>query len=445
MNWKHIIATVVIGLFINAIQAQDSTTSSLRWDLQTCLDYARKNNITIRTLRWDARSSEQDLLQARAARLPSLSATLSQSLVNSSNADPVVGGFQTQARTSGNYGLNSNLIVYNGGYLRSDVKQKGIWLEQANMSVQQADNDITLQITQAYLNILLQKENTAYLEELVKTSQSQLELGKQRFDAGSLSRKDYLQFESTLANDRFQLIAAKNAQRQNLITLKQILQLNSSIDFDIVQPDTIVTKQALPSLPEAVRLAMATRPEVKIGELGVQSAEAELEKSRANALPLVSIGAGLSSGYSDNQDLKYLSQLDNNFYQRLGLTVAIPIFANRINKSNIERSKIQIEQAKLSLQGTRTTLDQAVEQAYINALNSEAQLKAAEVQWRSAEESFKITNEQLRLGGLNTIDLLTQKNLYTQALQAFVQAKYNSILNAKIYDFYTGVPVSLHN
>jgi outer membrane protein len=426
-----------------ALYAQDPVTAPLKWDLQSCLDYAKKNNITIKTLRWDARTSEQNLLQARAAKLPNLTGTLTQSVVNSNNANPVVGGFQTQANASGNYGLSSSLTIYNGGYLNNDVKQKNILLESANLSVQQAQNDITLQITQAYLNILLQKENIVYLQELVNTSQAQLALGKQRFDAGSLSRKDYLQLEATLANDQYNLTTAVNAHRSNLITLKQILQLPSSANFDIVQPDTLTTNQTLIALPEAENAAVNSRPEVKIGELGVQSAQVGLEKSRAGRLPTVSLGAGLSSGYSDNQDLKYFSQINNNFYQRLGITVAVPIFANRINKSNIERSKIQIEQAKLSLQGTKTTLDQAVEQAYINVLNAQAQLNSAESQWKINLESYRITNEQLRLGALNTIDLLTQKNLYVQALQAYVQARYNNILNRKIYEFYTGVPVTL--
>jgi outer membrane protein len=76
-------------------------------------------------------------------------------------------------------------------------------------------------------------------------------------------------------------------------------------------------------------------------------------------------------------------------------------------------------------------------------LNAQAQLTSAESQWKINQESYRITNEQLRLGALNTIDLLTQKNLYVQALQAYVQAKYNNILNKKIYEFYTGVPVTL--
>jgi outer membrane protein len=440
--WKQLLmaAALCIGM-LPVLQAQDADT--LKWDLQTCLDYAKKNNITIRSLRWDERSSEQDLLLAKAAKYPSLSANLRQTLINSRNADPVVGGFQTQANFSGNYGVSSSWVLYNGGYLNNDVKQKDLLVNVANLSVQQTENDITLQITQAFLNILLAKENIIYLEDLLSTSQAQLQQGKQRFDAGSISRKDYLQLEATLANDQYNLVTARNTARQNAITLKQILQIPSSTNFDVVQPDTLVTNQAIPSLQEATQQAIATRPEVKIGELGIQSAELELEKSRAGTKPTISLGGGLTTGFSDNQAAKYFSQLNNNFYQTIGVTVGIPIFNNRINKTNIERSKIQIEQAKLSLQGTKTTLDQAVEQAYISALNAQAQLTAAETQWRTSQESFHITTEQVRLGALNTVDLLQQKNLYVQALQAYIQAKYNTILNKKIYDFYTGTPVTL--
>jgi outer membrane protein len=332
LKYFLLIASLLPGMAAS-LYAQDSLTAPLKWDLQTCLDYAKKNNITIKNLRWDTRSSEQDLLQARAAKLPNLTGTLSQSVVNSNNANPVVGGFQTQANAAGNYGLSSSWTIYNGGYLNNDVKQKNILLESSNLSVKQAENDITLQITQAYLNILLQKENIVYLQELVNTSQSQLALGKQRFDAGSLARKDYLQLEATLANDQYNLTTAVNAHRTNLIMLKQILQLPSAVNFDIVQPDTLVTNQAIVSLPEAESAAANSRPEVKIGELGVQSAQVGLEKSRAGALPTVSLGAGLSSGYSDNNDLKYFSQLNNNFYQRLGVTVTVPILPTALTRA----------------------------------------------------------------------------------------------------------------
>ena len=443
--WKQLLVITVLSIgMLPVVKAQDTTSGSvLKWDLQTCLDYAKKNNITIRSLRWDQRSSEQDLLLTKAAKLPNLSGNLRQTVINANNADPVVGGFQTQAKMSGNYGLSSSWVLYNGGYLNNDIKQKDVLLDMASLGVQQAENDITLQITQAFLNILLARENIVYIEDLLSTSQAQLQQGKQRFDAGSISRKDYLQLEATLANDQYNLVNARNTLRQNTITLKQILQIPSSTGFDVVAPDTLNTTHVLPSLQDAESAALATRPEVKIGELGVQSAQLELEKARAGTKPTISLGAGLTSGFSDNQDQKFFSQLNNNFYQTVGLTVAIPIFNNRIAKTNIEKSKIQIEQARLTLQGTKTTLDQVVEQAYISTLNAQAQLTAAETQWRTSQESFRITTEQLRLGALATVDLLTQKNLYVQAMQAYIQARYNTILSKKIYDFYTGVPVAL--
>lgn len=316
-------------------------------------------------------------------------------------------------------------------------------MQSANLNILQTQNDITLQITQAFLNILLAKENIVYVEDLIKTSQSQLQQGQQRFDAGAIAKKDLVQLQAQLANDEYTLVTSQNNLRQNELTLKQILQLPSSYNFEISASDTLITDKVYPPLQEAENKALQTRPEVKNGELNVQVAQTDLNKVKAGALPTVSLGGSLATGYSDYQTGKYTSQLNNNFYQQLGVTVSIPIFSNRINKTNIEKSKIQIGEAKLSLQYTKTVLSQEVEQAYINVLNAQSQYTAAEKQLESNEESYRITNEEFKIGSVNMVDLLQQKNLYVQALQAYIQAKYNSILILKIYEFYTGVPVAL--
>lgn len=427
------------------LQAQDlvQKDSTLKWDLKTCLEYAKKNNIQVNTLRLDQNLSEQDLLGARARQMPTLNGSLTQSFTNSKNANPVVGGFQTQSSFAGNYGLNTGWTIYNGGYLKKDIQQQGLLIQSANLSVKEAENDITLQITQAFLNILLARENIIYLEDVLNTSKAQFKQAEQRFSAGALSRKDLLQLQSQVANDQYTLVNAQTNYRQNTVNLKQILQIPSGVNFQASQPDTVVAKEAVPSLEEASRAAIETRPEVKNSQLNITIAQVELEKQRALGRPSVTLGGNLSSGYSDNQTTKFFPQIDNNFYQRLGLTVGIPIFNNRSVKTNIERTKIIIEQAKLTLLGTKTTLDQAVEQAYIAVLNAQAQYDAAEVQLKANDETYRITSGQLELGAVNALDLQLQKNLYVQAVQAFVQAKYNAVLSIKVYNFYTGVPVTL--
>ncbi|KAA2238717.1 TolC family protein [Chitinophaga agrisoli] len=423
---------------------QDTTTAGLpdKWTLQQCLDYARARNIQLNTLRLTEQSSQQDLLQSKAARLPSLSGTVSQSVTNSKNTNPVVGGFQTQSSLASNYALNSQVILYQGGYLRSDIKEKGLLLQAANLDVLQAENDITLQITQAYLNILLANENIIYAKELVQTSTAQLERGQQLFNAGSLARKDFVLLQGQQAADQYSLVTAENSYRLNLLTLKQILQLPSTFTFTIVQPDSLRATKPVPSLEEAQRQALLTRPEVKYGEVSLAIAEVGLEKARSGYKPTLSLGAALSSGFSDNNSTAYWQQLDNNFYQRAGLTLGIPIFSNRVNKTNEAKAKISIDQAKLSLQGTKTALTQVVEQAYINLQNAQAQYTAAQRQLEANEEAYHISIEQLKIGAMNIVDLQVQKNLYVQALQAFIQAKYSAILNTRIYEFYMGEPVA---
>ena len=437
--------TFLIFTVISHAHAQDliSRDSTLTWDLQTCLEYAAKNNIQINTLRYDVKLSEQDYLFARASRLPTLNGALTQSFTNSKNANPVVGGFQTQSSFAGNYSLNTGWTLYNGGYLKKNQEQQTLLIESANLSVKEAQNDITLQITQAFLNILLAKENIVYLQDVLTTSQSQYKQANQRFDAGAISKKDLLQLQSQVANDQYTLVNAQTNYRQNTVNLKQILQIPSTVNFQVAQPDTVIASEAIPSLEEASRTALQNRPEVQNSQLNIEIAQVEMEKQRALGRPSLTLGGNISSGYSDNQTTKFFPQIDNNFYQRLGVTVGIPIFNNRNVRTNVERSRIAIEQAKLTLLGTKTTLDQAVEQAYIAVINAQAQYAAAEVQLRANEETYKITSGQLELGAVNTLDLQLQKNLYVQAVQAFVQAKYNAVLSIKVYNFYTGVPVRL--
>jgi outer membrane protein len=431
-------------VFPGAGKAQNIDTGKLprEWTLQQCIDYAKQNNIQLNSLRLSSASARQDLQQAGNNRLPSVSGSISHSWVHSKNTNPVVGGFQTQSRFSSNYGLNSSLTLYNGGYLKNNIRANELSVESANLSVEETANDITLSITQAFLNILLAKENIRTLEELVITSREQMALGQKRYDAGGISKKDLLQFESQVANDNYNLVNANNAFRSNSTLLKQLLQLPFSYDLVVAVPASIEPQELVMALPVAQKAALDSRPEVKNNEVAIRLAEVELDKVRAGGLPTVSLGTGLSSGFSDNQNNKYLTQLGDNFYQSLGLSASIPIFSRKLTRTNISKSKISIEQAKLALENTKTTLNQQVEQAYINLLNAQAQYAAAATQLKIAEETYRITNEQLRLGAINMTEVLQQKNSYVQALQAFIQAKYIAVLYNKIYRFYTGDPIT---
>lgn len=426
--------------FYRPLLAQDTT--AIKWDLQTCLNYARKNNIQINSLRLSEKTSQQELLLSKAALLPNLYGSASQTVVHGNNFNSTLGSYQSGITPAGSYGVSSAWTLYQGGYLKSDIQQKNLSVESANLNVLQQENSIILSITQYYLNILLDKESVIYQQNVVSTSKAQVEQAQKRFNVGSIARYAVAQLQSQQANDQYTLITYQNTERQDRVTLKQLLQLPSETDFDIVKPDTVVAEAQITSLKEAQNIALQNRPEVKNSELGVEISNIGLAKARSGYKPTISASGALFSSYSNSANT-YFTQLNNNFYQQLGVSLSVPIFTRRLNRTNVAEAKINIDQSKLTLLNTKTILSQSVERAYINVQTAQSQYDAAAEAFKYNQESYRIANEQLKVGVANLVDFLQQKTLYTQALQAFLQAKYNAALTIKIYDFYRGVPVKL--
>jgi len=440
---------VLLFIFLLSVKsrlnAQDSTLQDLpaQWTLQQCFDYALKNNIQLNSLRLSRMSSEQDLLLSRAAKLPNLTGTVSQDL-NGGKSITAAGNSSYRVNTTGNYGVNSNVTLFQGGYLNNDIKQKNLLTQIAGLNVATQINDITVLITQAYLNILLAKENIVYVKDVVATSEAQVKQGQQQYDVGSMALIGLVQLQAQLANDRYTLINAENQHRQNKLVLKQLLQLPSSYNFEIQEPDTLISNNRLYALQETQDSALANRPEIKSSELGIEVSNLDLAKAKAGYLPTLTAGGSLGSSYvSGGAGSAYFKQMDDNFYQQIGITLSVPIFTRRVVKTNVEKAKIEVDQSKLVLKDTKTNLTQTIEQAYINVLNAQSQYDAAVEQLKYSQEGYRIASEQLKVGAANVVVFLQQKNLYIQALQSYIQAKYNAALNIRIYDFYRGVPVKL--
>lgn len=394
-----------------------ATTAQVRWDLATCIAFAKKNNIQVNTQRYNQQTAMQNYSLSRSAQLPGVSGSASQY-------------FQKDLRI-GTYTFNAGFTLYQGGYLRKDKTQKQLALEAANQSVLVTENDITLNIIQYYLNILLDKETAVYQQNVVNTSKAQLEQGEQKLAVGSVARKDVTQLRSQLANDEYTLISAENTIKQDLLSLKQLLQLSSEVQFDIATPDTVISQREVPSLATVQEYAFNNRPEIKENQLQIQVAQLGLAKAKSAYYPTLSLSGTVGSSYIND-----LSGLGSGFYQQAGITLSIPIYSKRQNKTSVETARINIGQAMINLKDTKTTLAANIEKYYLNTINAQSQFTAAREAFKYNEEVYNIANQELALGVSNMVEYLQQKELYVQALQQFIQAKYNAALTIKIYEFY---------
>ncbi|MGZ3909143.1 MAG: TolC family protein [Flavisolibacter sp.] len=433
--------------FFHAAEAQSGDSGRL-WSLTECFQYAIDHNIQISTLRLNEQTAEEDLLSARGLRLPALDATLTNLFENANNELPGNGGRVNQLTTLGNYTLDASLVLWNGRYIRNHIQQEQKRLEAAGWMVQQSKNNLILSITASYLDILLARENLSYLTDLVQTSEAQVKQGQIFFEAGSIAKLVLLQLQAQLAGDQYLRVQAQNAIRKSLLGLKQLLQLPSTSFFDIQPPDTVSIAQTLMPLPVVQETALRDFPDIRIGKMGLDIASLDIAKARAGFKPVLSAGGILGTGYSQvlthEREAKtgYFTQTGRNFYQRLGFTLSIPIFSNYVNRANLAKAQINYQAARLNDQNAELLLLQAVEEAYLDAFNGIQAYNAAGVQLQFAREAYRISNEEFRLGSIDSYKLLQERNQYIQAVQAFTQAKYTAVWHQKIYEFYKGKPIS---
>lgn len=440
---KYTILLLVTAIHLHAF-AQIADTAK-RWSIQECFQYATAHNIQISTLRLSEQATQQDLIAAKGAKIPSLSASVSNTFYNSNISSAAANQFSS----GGSYSVSSSIVLWNGNYINNNIKQRGLLTQSAFLSIQESQNNITLSITQAYLEILLAKENEKYIADLVNTSQSSLERGQMLYDVGSIAKKEVLQLQAQLASDKYLLVQIQNTIRQNILTLKQLIQLPTDTLFDIATPVSIQIEAERVPLREAQKTALQIFPEIKIGQLDVDISNLDIAKAKAGFLPTLSASGGFGTGYNsvftntNNTESGYFYQAGNNFSTHVGASLSIPIFSNFINKTNLEKANIRYKQANLTLQNNQLVLSQAVERAYLNVENARQAYEAANQQLLAAAENYRVVNEQFKIGGLNTYDLLLQRNQYVQAVQAFTQAKYTVVLEQKIYQFYNGNLITL--
>lgn len=440
MQSKFIYTFLLIALLSNKTFAQESKKGL--WDLNQCLSYALENNIQVKQQQLEVLSSEINLVKSKAERLPSLNASISE---NISNSKDITNGTNWSSSNSASFSINSNMSIYQGGATANSIKKSKLAVEQANVNVEVTQKNITLSIVQSYLNILYSKESLDYFNEVVSTSQKQVDRTSELYKAGSVVRKDLAQMEAQLSSDKYSLTVAKNNLISNTTTLKQLLEIPVTDTFNVSFPELefIDSLIVLPKKLDAINSALSIMPEVRSSKINSSIAETNLKIAQSGYYPSLSLSAAYSTDYSSNLSNSFAPQLSDNQIQRVGLTLNIPIFNRYSTKTSVQQSRIGIEQAKLSSFETEKNLMQQVESVYQDAAAGISRYQSAKGQMESATESYKLSEQQFNLGMINIVELLKVKSTLLNAQMELIQAKYSAILNFKILDFYMGKTITL--
>lgn len=442
---KKILLAILTGcLSLGTVSAQQ------KWSLEDCINYAIKNNLTIKSGELTNDAQQIKLEQAKNQILPNLFAQFNPSLnfgtaLNNQNV------YVQQNSQSASLDISTRMVLFNGFRVKNAIKVQEFSSLASKEDLKKARESLAVNISSAYLQVLYNKELYTIAEEQVNLSQNQVSKSEIMASYGKIPEGQVFEARAQLSKDKYNAIENKSTLQLSLLELAQILELKDWSNFDIQVPEIDINSSAMVIQPaeEVFNYAVTNKSDVKASEYRLRSTEKSLDISKGALYPTVDIGANYSNRYfsiqkhQDGTSVYLAEQLDINGGSAIGLSVSIPIFNRFDTKNNIRLSKIEVEKAKLELESTRKSLYKEIQQAWFNAVKATEKYKSSTDAVLNSEEAFrfaqeKYNNERATIYEYNDANM----NLVT-ARSNQLQAKYNLLFCIKILDFYKGEPLKL--
>ncbi len=483
MIFRYLILLTALFVFTGA-GAQE------KWDIQRCVDYALKNNISVRQSDLQAKFSELLVRQNKAGQLPSLNYSGSVGYRLGRSENPTTGVLEDNNFLNLGMQLQSQVTLFNWFSLKNTTEASRLSWEADKQQIEKAKNDVALNVAVAYLQVLLSREQVRLTVVQVEQSKELLSITRKKVDAGSLPELNAVELEAQLARDSSALVTAEGTVQQFILQMKALLNLDAAVPFDLVQPPVeIIPVLPLGELqPDAVyALAMSNLPQQKVNDLRLQSARKTVAAARGGMYPSITAFGSLFSnaisfrraiydrvvtGYSTTDGLRinvggtfypveipqvqegntiigYFkpgnlgTQFNNNFGQNIGIGLSIPIFNGRQARTAWERSQLQVKQWELTRELDDMTLKQDIYKAYNDATVALQKFNANKKAVETSQRAYEFAGKRYELALLSTYDLVTTQNNLQRARIDLLYAQYDYIFKIKLLEFYRGQGIKL--
>lgn len=470
----------IIIAFTLLLSSFAASSQSKKWTLEECVNHAIQHNITIKQSELDKQSAEINKNDAFGKFLPTVNGRTSHSWNIGLNQNITTGLLENQTTQFTSAGLGVGVDIYKGLQNQNQLRRANLSIIASQYQLTKMQEDVSLNVVNAYLQILFNKENLKVQQQQLQYDTKQMERTKELVDAGVVAKGDLLDVNATVATDNQRLIAAENALLISKLSLAQLLQLENFQEFDIVDADidAVLSKVLLEDPKTILNKAKETRTDLKIAQMNVAIAEKDVSIARGAYQPTLQgyYNFDTRASYSDrvigsvpntqnpttpigyvegtgevvvrnnvtpvlgNPDAIF-NQFSDNKGHSFGVQLNVPIFNGFATRNNVSRSKVTLERSKIALEQSELDLERTVYTAYTDTKGAQKSYEAAVTTLEARENSMTYAKERYEVGLMNVFDYNQAQTLYVNAQSEVLRTKYDYIFRTKILEFYFGIPI----
>lgn len=429
-----------------------------KWTLEECVTYALQNNISIKQSSFDAELAEITKKDAIGRFLPSANANASHSWNIGLNQNITTGLLENQTTQFTSAGLNVGVDIYKGMQNQNQLRRANLTKIASQYQLTKMQEDVSLNVVNAYLQILFNKENLKVQKEQLALDTKQLQRTNELVEAGVVAKGDLLDVKATLATDNQRLIAAENNLLLSKLSLGQLLQLADFKDFDIA--DENIGVQDSPVLLEEpnsiLKKAKETRTELKLAQINLQLAEKDIQIAKGAYQPSLQGFYGFNTRATNSDRILFNSsgqvigvrgpnalfnQFSDNKGQNFGAQLTIPIFNGFATRNNVLRSKVALEKSKLALGQQELELERTIYTAFTDTKGAQKSHESATATLEARQNAMEYAKERYEVGLMNIFDYNQTQTMFVNAQSEVLRTKYDYIFRTKILEFYFGIPI----
>lgn len=446
---------VIVFLLTTAFSSVGQTK---KWTLQECVEYALKNNISIQQTDLDNKTAAVEKTAAIGGFLPNVNANASHSWNIGLNQNITTGLLENQTTQFTSAGLNANVAIYNGLQNQNRLRRANLSILAAQFQLSKMKDDVSLNVANAFLQILFNKENLKVQLELLSTDEKQYKRTDELVNAGVVARGDLLDVNATVASDKQKVVAAENSLFLSKLSLAQLLQLEDFQNFDVVETNYEASESpTMLEKPEAIiAKAKQERVELKIAKSNLDIAQKDIAIAKGAYQPSLSGFYSFSTRASNSDRIlgfdgsgqpifggpsPLFDQFSNNKGHNFGVQLNIPIFNGFTTKNTVDRSKIAFERSKIASKQAELDIERNVFTAITDAKGALNAYEAAMTALEARTEALNYAKEKYAVGLMNSFDFNQAQTLYANAQSEVLRTKYDSIFKVKVVEFYFGIPI----
>lgn len=466
-----------IIILLAALVLYGQLSYSQGYSLQQCIDIAWKNNLVLKQSEISAEISKSNVTRSKAGLLPSLNGGATHTYNIGRTIDRYTNTFANSTVLSQNFFLSSQVTLWSGMAQYNTIRSNEYAYLSSRETYEQQKNDIALNVASAFMQVMYNEEFMKIQELQVKMTQLQVERTQKLLDAGAVAKGNLYDIKAQLASEEFNYTTAQNNYKLSLLTLQQLLNLDTLNNFSIEKPNLEINAADLLAYKPAdiYQNALKTQHNIKSAEYRMKSNEKSLSAARGGISPTLSFNASIGTGYSglakDIQSFDFkgfqafgiTSQLDtvyqpvyeaktsptpwnkqmkNNVNKSLGFTLQIPLFNGYQTGTQIRQSKLQMLSSKYNYDNTKQQLFKTITQAYADAQASLNKYASAKTAFEAASESYNYTEQKFNLGAISVYEYNNAKLRLMRAETDLLTSKYDFVFKIKVLDFYQGKPLS---